>query len=168
MSWDSFVGYAEKFQTLIAGLLAITEISKPKQTETVQRWKLAIGNERSKIEFSRRGDVATARYEPISGQPGAPGSMYRLVPKNGDMVFVATVIANDLPNESRFRLDADKVTVAITARYLAVSSERSRLVSEEVFTFKGFTGKVGGFLARVAIHRAHRRQMEAFKRFAEG
>jgi len=109
-----------------------------------------------------------ARYEPISGQPGAPGSMYRLVPKNGDMVFVATVIANDLPNESRFRLDADKVTVAITARYLAVSSERSRLVSEEVFTFKGFAGKVGGFLARVAIHRAHRRQMEAFKRFAEG
>jgi hypothetical protein len=108
-----------------------------------------------------------ARYEPISGQPGAPGSTYRLVPKNGDMVFVATVIANDLPNESRLRLDADNVTVAVTARYVAVSSERSRLVSEEDFTFKGLVGRVGGFLARAAIHKAHRRQMEAFKRFVE-
>jgi hypothetical protein len=109
-----------------------------------------------------------ARYEPISGQPGAPGSTYRLVPRNGDMIFVVTVIANDLPNESRLRLDADNVTVAITARYLAVSSERSRLVSEEDFTFKGMVGRIGGFLARAAIHRAHRRQMESFKRFAEG
>ena len=107
------------------------------------------------------------RYEPISGQPGAPGSTYRLVPKQGDMVFVATVIANDLPNESRLRLDAGNVSVAVTARYVAIAAERSRLVSEEVFTFKGLVGKLGGFLARGAIHRAHRRHMEAFKRFAE-
>ena len=107
------------------------------------------------------------RYEPIGGQPGAPGSTYRLVPKKGDMIFMATVIANELPNESRLRLDADNVTVAITARYVAIAAERSRLVSEEVFTFKGLLPKVGGFLARGAIHRAHRRHMEAFKRFAE-
>jgi len=107
------------------------------------------------------------RYEPIGGKPGAPGSTYRLVPKKGDMIFMATVIANELPNESRLRLDADNVTVAITARYVAIAAERSRLVSEEVFTFKGLLPKVGGFLARGAIHRAHRRHMEAFKRFAE-
>jgi len=83
------------------------------------------------------------------------------------MIFMATVIANELPNESRLRLDADNVTVAITARYVAIAAERSRLVSEEVFTFKGLLPKVGGFLARGAIHRAHRRHMEAFKRFAE-
>ena len=107
------------------------------------------------------------RYEPIGGQPGAPGSTYRLVPRKGDMVFVATVIANDLPNESRLRLDARHVTVAITARYVAIAAKRSRLVSEEVFTFKGLVGKVAGFLGRAAIHKAHRRHMEAFKRFAE-
>src|SRR2546423_12815923 len=59
------------------------------------------------------------RYEPLSGQPGAPGSTYRLVPKEGDMVFVATVISNDLPNESRLRLEASGFTVAITARYIS-------------------------------------------------
>jgi hypothetical protein len=37
------------------------------------------------------------RMEPIRGQLGMPGSKYRLVPKNGDMVFVATVLARDLP-----------------------------------------------------------------------
>jgi hypothetical protein len=107
------------------------------------------------------------RYEPISGQPGAPGSQYRLVPKKGDMVFVATVISNDLPNESRLHLDASNFTVSVTAKYVALSPGKSRLVSEEVFTFKSLIGKITGFFARSAIHDAHRRHMEAFKRFAE-
>ena len=42
------------------------------------------------------------RYEPVSGQPGAPGSKYRLIPKKGDMVFVATVISNDLPRNRAY------------------------------------------------------------------
>jgi len=107
------------------------------------------------------------RYEPLSGQPGAPGSTYRLVHRGGDMVFVATVIANDLPNESRLRLDASSLSVSITAKYLALSPQKSRLISEEVFRFKGVLGRIMGFFARPAIHRAHRRQMEAFKRYAE-
>ena len=108
-----------------------------------------------------------ARYEPVSGQPGAPGSKYRLVPKKGDMVFVATVIANDLPNESRLRLDASTVMVSITAKYVALSPRTSRLISEEVFTFKSLGGKIMGLFGRTAISKAHRRHMEAFKRFAE-
>lgn len=47
------------------------------------------------------------------------------------------------------------------------SSSRTRLVSEELFTFKGALGAVLGFLARGAIKKAHRRHMEWFKRFAE-
>jgi hypothetical protein len=39
------------------------------------------------------------RMEPISGQLGMPGSKYRLVPKKGDMVFVATVLVRNLPAE---------------------------------------------------------------------
>ena len=107
------------------------------------------------------------RYEPVSGQPGAPGSKYRLVPKKGNMVFVATVIANDLPNESRLRLDASNVAVSITAKYVGLSPTKSRLVSEEVFTFKSLVGKIMGLFARGAISKAHRHHMESFKRFAE-
>ena len=107
------------------------------------------------------------RYEPVSGQPGSPGSTYRLVPKKGDMVFLATVISNDLPHESRLRLDGSNVLVSITVRYVALSPQKARLISEEVFTFKGLLGRIMGFVARPAIRRAHRRHMEAFRRFAE-
>jgi hypothetical protein len=117
--------------------------------------------------FSTKWMDDIERYEPVSGQPGAPGSKYRLVPKDGNMVFVATVIANDLPNESRLVLEAPNVTVAITARYVAVSPHASRLVSEEVFTFKSLAGKIMGLFAGPAIRKVHRRHMEAFKRFAE-
>lgn len=35
-----------------------------------------------------------------------PGSTYRLVPKSGAMIFVATVVSRDLPNEICLSLDA--------------------------------------------------------------
>jgi hypothetical protein len=107
------------------------------------------------------------RYEPVSGQPGMPGSKYRLVPKKGKMVFVATVLSRDLPNESRLSLDASNVAVSITARFVALSPEKTRLISEEVFSFKGLVSKFFGFFAQAAIRKAHRRHMEGFKRFAE-
>jgi hypothetical protein len=107
------------------------------------------------------------RYEPVSGQPGLPGSKYRLVPKKGKMVFVATVLSRDLPNESRLSLDASNVAVSITGRFVALSPEKTRLISEEVFSFKGLVSKFFGFFAQGAIRKAHRRHMEAFKRFAE-
>lgn len=108
-----------------------------------------------------------ARYEPIGGEPGLPGSQYRLVPKKGSMVFVATVISRDLPNESRLRLEASNVSVAIAVRFVRLADARTRLISEEIFTFKGLFGTVVGFFAGPAIRRAHRTHMDAFKRFAE-
>jgi hypothetical protein len=107
------------------------------------------------------------RYEPISGAPGMPGSTYRLVPKTGRMVFVATVQARNLPNDVRLSLDASNVTVTVTGTFVAVEPTRSRLRSEEVFTFKGALGKLVGFFAQTVIRSAHRRHIHAFKRFAE-
>ena len=109
-----------------------------------------------------------ARYEPISGQPGTPGSQYRLVPKKGSLIFVATVLARDPPVQSRVRLEAPTVAVAVTGTFEALSRDKTRMVSEEVFKFKGAASKVLGFVARRSIRAAHRRHMEAFKRFAEG
>ena len=107
------------------------------------------------------------RVETISGQLGMPGSQYRLVPKKGKMVFVATVGARNLPTESHLFLEASNVTVSVKGNFVALSSDRTRLISEEVFSFKGPLNKVFGFLAQGAIKKAHRRHMEAFKRFAE-
>lgn len=83
------------------------------------------------------------------------------------MVVVATVIARNLPTELRLSLDAYNATVSVKGTLVALSSQRTKLISEEVFRFKGLFNKVFGFLAQGAIRKAHRRHMESFKRFAE-
>jgi Polyketide cyclase / dehydrase and lipid transport len=107
------------------------------------------------------------RVEPISGELGMPGSKYRLVPKRGKMVFVATVVSRDLPNESRVTLDSPSVSVSVNVIYRAVAPDRTILVSEEVFRFKGVLQRIVGFFASAAIRKAHRKHIEAFKHFAE-
>ena len=107
------------------------------------------------------------RIEVISGELGQPGSKYRLVPKKGSMEFVATVLARDLPHQVRLSLDSPGVDVAVTGTFKVLSPTKTLLVSQEVFGFKGAVSRVFGFLARFAIRKAHRRHMEAFKRFAE-
>jgi predicted nucleotidyltransferase component of viral defense system len=54
--------------------IVIRDVSKPKQTETVQRWKLDVANtatsihDRTKIEFSRRDAVKSAVVERVDEQ----------------------------------------------------------------------------------------------------
>jgi hypothetical protein len=107
------------------------------------------------------------RYEPVSGAPGAPGSTYRLIPKHGSMVFTATVLSSNLPNELRLRLDASNAAVHVLATLSALPGNRTRLVSDEEFAFKSIVGSIFGVIARRAIRNAHREHIEAFKRFAE-
>ena len=107
------------------------------------------------------------RIEPISGTLGEPGSVYRMVPKRDDRVFVATVVAKDPPAETRLSLVAPDTSVSVTAKLHAVADGRTKLISEETFEFQGLLGRVIGLVASPAIRRAHRRHMESFKRFAE-
>src|SRR5688572_29287145 len=54
--------------------LVIEEVSKPKQTDTVQKWKLGVAavdrsfRERTKLEFSRRDDLVTAVFERVDDE----------------------------------------------------------------------------------------------------
>ncbi len=107
------------------------------------------------------------RIEPLVGDPGKPGSTYRLVPKQGKFTFVARVISRELPTEAKLILDAPSVSVSVTGKFFPVSKITTKLVSEEIFTFKGLFGKLLGFFARGAIKSVHRRHMESFKDFAE-
>jgi hypothetical protein len=107
-----------------------------------------------------------ARVEPIDGELGTPGSTYRLVPREGNMVFVATVAARDT-DRLRLRLDASNVVVSVTSTLIETAPDRTRLISEEVFRFKGLFNTLFGFLAQASIKKVHRRHIEAFKRFAE-
>jgi hypothetical protein len=107
------------------------------------------------------------RYEPLGGQQGEVGSTYRLVPKEGDLVFVATVVYRRHPSEVRLVLDAPSVTVAVTTTFTALPGDQTLLASEETFTFKTRRDRLLGFLARPAIAKAHKRHIHAFKQFAE-
>jgi uncharacterized protein YndB with AHSA1/START domain len=107
------------------------------------------------------------RIEAVSGDLGMPGSSYRLVPKKGNMVFVAAVLPRVLPNQSRLRLDSSNVDVSVSGTFQSLTATRTLLVSQEVFHFKGVISTIFGFLAWFAIRKAHRRHIEAFKTFAE-
>jgi hypothetical protein len=107
------------------------------------------------------------RIERLSGEWGQVGSTYRMVPKQGTRVFVASVVTRVLPVNVTLFLDSSDVSVAITDTFQRITDRKTKLISEETFTFKNMLGKVGGLIGRSAIKRAHRRHMEAFKRFAE-
>jgi len=111
--------------------------------------------------------MENVEYEPVSGEQGMSGSTYRLIPKQGSMVLTATVVNRTLPSELRLHLDASTVMVDVHATLSTLPDSRTRLVSEEVFKFKGVGSWLFGLLARRAIRKAHRRHIEAFKRFAE-
>lgn len=106
-------------------------------------------------------------YEPISGKQGMPGSKYRLVSKNGDMKFIVTVTARNLPDEVSLILESSNIQVSVTGKFTAISPEKTKFTSEEVFDFKGIFNKIGAFMVQKQIKDTHHRQMENFKRFAE-
>jgi len=107
-----------------------------------------------------------ARVEPINGELGTPGSTYRLVPRQGNVIFVATVVARE-PDRLRLRLDASNVVVSVTGTLIGTAQGTTRLISEEEFRFKGLFNTVFGFVAQRSIKKVHRRHIEAFTRFAE-
>ncbi len=108
-----------------------------------------------------------ARYEPLSGTEGMPGSTYRLVPKEGDMIFVATVVERNLPNTFKLHLQASDVQVDVTGNFRSLSPTRTAFISEEVFTFKNGGDETVSASVKEDIQAAHRRHIEDFKRFAE-
>jgi hypothetical protein len=108
------------------------------------------------------------RYEPVSGERDEIGSTYRLVPKKGNMVFLATVIRRDLPHDLCLHLGGANVEVTVTGKLKALSPTRTQLVSEEVFKFKGLLFSIFSVLARKSIRSIHRQHIEDFRKFAEG
>jgi len=107
------------------------------------------------------------RYEPLRGEQGMPGSTYRLVPKEGDMVFVTSVLERNLPDELKLHLKSSDVEVDAKGTFHRLSPTRTKLVSEQVFTFKGADEETVDAAVKKDIKAAHRRHMEDFKKFAE-
>ena len=73
------------------------------------------------------------RVETINS--ACPALNIGLCQRKGKMVFVATVLARNLPSESHLSLEASNVTVSVKGLFGALSSDRTRLTSEELFSF---------------------------------
>ena len=106
------------------------------------------------------------RYEPVSGEQGRLGSAYRLIPKKGNMIFLATVVAQSA-DEVKLNFEASNVRVLIKGKLVALPAARTKLISEEEFIFKGLFNSLFGFLVQKSIKAVHRHHIQNFKRFAE-
>jgi hypothetical protein len=107
------------------------------------------------------------RIEALRGNLGEVGSVYKIIPKDNGLCFVATVLAVDLPNRLRLSLDEKTVSVSVNATFVRLSETMTKLISEEQFMFKGLLKRFFSIFVRTSIKRAHRRHIESFKRFAE-
>jgi hypothetical protein len=111
-----------------------------------------------------------AAYEYIDGEPGAIGVRYRMVGKPGtrQQTFVATVTAMHLPEWYSLALKSPTVDVLVDVTFTALAKDRTKLRSEETFTFHGVFRRLFSTFAHGDIRKHHREHMESFKRFAEG
>jgi len=118
-------------------------------------------------KFSLEWMDDVGKIEPLQGDLGKPGSTYRMIPKKGNFIFTARVGSQELPKQAKIELEASFVSVFITGKFIAMSANRSRLISEEIFVFKGFIGKMMGFFGAGSVKKAHRKHLESFKAVAE-
>lgn len=107
------------------------------------------------------------RFEALAGDPGMPGSRYRLISDQPHLNFVATVLERRLPESVKVRLDAPSLSVDVHVTFASLPGDRTRLVSTEILRFKGLFGRAMSLFARKSIHATHRLQMNAFKAYAE-
>jgi hypothetical protein len=96
-----------------------------------------------------------------------PGSTYRLVPKEGDRIFVATVVERNLTDELKLHLGSSDVDIEVQGTFSALSSTRTKFIAEQVYTFKDADEETVSPSVKEDIKAAHRRHIEDFKRFAE-
>ena len=107
-------------------------------------------------------------FEIISGKPGMLGLKYRLMQKNGNKKtdFIATVTASNLPNEFSMTIqEPDVAQVSVTGQFVALSADKTKLISKEEFKFKGISNKIGGLLYQQSIKGDHHHYTMNFKHF---
>jgi len=107
--------------------------------------------------------------EHLSGTPGVPGAKSRLVFKTGNVTItmIGTVTSRNLPDELSETFEASNVLTIVKNRFVALSPQKTKYVSEQEFRFKGIFNKVVGFLLQGEFKKQTREHTEGFKRFAE-
>ncbi len=107
-------------------------------------------------------------FEHLEGNPSEPGAKSLLKFQNGrrKIEMVETIIKNNLPEELTTTYEAKGVFNIVKNRFLPISNNETKYISEQEFQFKGFM-KVIGFLMPGAFKKQSIKYLNDFKAFAE-
>jgi hypothetical protein len=107
-------------------------------------------------------------FEHISGTPGQPGAKSRLLFQMGkrEIEMIETITVRDLPDEFSGTYEAPGVFNIVKNKFIPLSENKTRYISEQEFQFKGFM-KLMGWLMPGSFKKQSQQYLEKFKEFAE-
>lgn len=107
-------------------------------------------------------------FEHLSGTPGQPGAKSRLTLRmgRGKMIMTETVTVRNLPDEFSGTYEVKNVFNIVKNRFIALSENKTKYISESEFQFKGFM-RIIAFFMPGAFKKQSQKYLQLFKEFAE-
>jgi hypothetical protein len=108
-------------------------------------------------------------FEHLSGTPGTPGAKSKLVfemRKKGKMEMIETITVRNLPAEFSGVYHAKGVENLVSNKFVPLSDNRTRYISEQEFRFSGFM-KLIGLLMPGMFKKQSMKYLTDFKNFVE-
>lgn len=108
-------------------------------------------------------------FESLSGTPGQEGAKSKLRFQMGkrEIEMIETITIRNLPQEFTGTYEAPGVFNIVKNRFISVSSNKTKYVTEQEFQFKSFFMKIMGFLMPGAFKKQSMQYLKDFKTFAE-
>lgn len=109
-------------------------------------------------------------FEHMSGEAGYPGAKSRLKFKMGkrEMEMIETITVRNLPEEFSGTYETKGVFNVVRNKFVAVSNDKTKYITEQEFQFQNFIMKLMGFLMPGIFKKQSMKFLKNFKRFAEG
>jgi len=107
-------------------------------------------------------------FEHISGEAGKAGAQSKLKYKMGkrEIDMIETITNSNFPDDFSGTYEAKGVFNKVSNKFIPITENRTKWVSENEFNFKGFM-KIFAFLMPGAFKKQTCQYMEQFKNFAE-
>jgi uncharacterized membrane protein len=107
-------------------------------------------------------------FEHLSGKQGQPGAKSRLKFKMGkrEIEMIETIVTRNLPDEFTGTYEAQGVYNLVKNRFVKISDNKTKYLSETEFQFKGLM-KLMGLLMPGAFRKQSMKYLSDFKNFVE-
>lgn len=107
-------------------------------------------------------------FEHLSGTAGQVGAKSKLVFQMGKrkVEMIETILTRNLPEEFSGTYELDGIYNIIKNRFVKISENKTKYITENEFQFKGFM-KFIAFLLPGIFKKQSLKHLEAFKKFAE-